>query len=116
SRRTGPDPSIRSAQENLVGRKRRVFRQPPNATAARGVSWPVHRQAEKQTVVSWPVHRQAEKQTVIGRDGPPVNILGGHKFPGAPAVDLCRSKKSLEIIHPHITAEEIPAFLRRGGQ
>jgi len=47
---------------------------------------------------------------------PPINILGRYKFPGAPAVDLSQPKKSAEIIHPHMTAEEIPAFLRRGAQ
>ena len=61
-------------------------------------------------------NRQAEKQTVIKPDGPPVNILGGYKFPGAPAVDLSRPKKSAEIIHPPITAEKIPAFLRQDAQ
>jgi hypothetical protein len=32
----------------------------------------------------------AEKRVLIERSDPPVNILGGYKFPGAPAVDLRR--------------------------
>jgi hypothetical protein len=32
--------------------------------------------------------RQAERRALIKRRHPPVNILGGYRFPGAPVIDL----------------------------
>jgi hypothetical protein len=64
---------------------------------------------------------------LIGPNDPPVNILGGYKFPNAPAVDLSSLAESGETDMPMVASDwkpcaptspitddlSIPAFLRR---
>jgi hypothetical protein len=56
--------------------------------------------------------RLAEAEAVIQRHHPPVNILGGYKWPGAPKIDL----ELPFVASPPLTGGDpwdIPAFLRR---
>jgi hypothetical protein len=59
--------------------------------------------------------RAAEERAVIKRHQPPVNILGGYKFPDAPAVDLCPLASPAASAPKPIVGDglDIPEFLLR---
>jgi len=52
---------------------------------------------------------------LIGPNDPPVNILGGYRFPGAPVIDLSPPKSAPIIAHnlPIPDDLSIPDFLKR---
>jgi hypothetical protein len=52
----------------------------------------------------WPKPRKV----VIGRTTPPVNVIGGYRFPGAPEVDL-RPSAPAKIFKRIHGAERVPA-------
>jgi hypothetical protein len=70
----------------------------------------------------WREHNaKAEEKCFIKRPDPPVNIVGGYKFPGAPAADLNPSDAK-PVSAPSPTARlliddslDIPNFLRRAS-
>ena len=70
----------------------------------------------------WREHNaKAEEKCLIKRHDPPVNIVGGYKFPGAPAADLNPSDAK-PVSTPSPTARlliddslDIPNFLRRAS-
>jgi hypothetical protein len=64
--------------------------------------------------------RQAERRALIKRRHPPVNVLGGYRFPGAPVIDLTPiatptwSMPSRWTPSPTaVDCPDIPKFLRR---
>jgi hypothetical protein len=69
--------------------------------------------------------RHWRERCLINRDDPPVNILGGYKFPDAPAVDLTAPPAAADGVRsdwkpcvPSVPIADdlvIPAFLRRTG-
>jgi hypothetical protein len=65
----------------------------------------------------WREHNaKAEEKCLIERHDPPVNIVGGYKFPGAPAADLNPSvAKPVSAPLPTSINDslDIPNFLRR---
>jgi hypothetical protein len=68
----------------------------------------------------WREHNaRAEEKCLVKRHDPPVNIVGGYKFPGAPAVDLNPSDSkpvSAPLPAPRLSIDrslDIPDFLRR---
>jgi hypothetical protein len=60
---------------------------------------------------------KAEKKTLIERYHPPVNVLGGYKYPGAPVVDLPSKPATSEVRGAKTLFTDdrldIPDFLRR---
>lgn len=61
--------------------------------------------------------RRAARRSIFKRTTPPLNVLGGYKFPNAPQIDLSPSPA---VLSPAIPAElctgdglEIPPFLQR---
>jgi hypothetical protein len=62
--------------------------------------------------------RDRNDACLIKRDTPPVNVVGGYKFPGAPIVDLAPAP----VRHPQPHGLQIPAdlsipdFLRRAPE
>ena len=57
----------------------------------------------------------AERKALIQQDTPPVNILGGYKFPNAPKIDLSPALKAAPSSgsQPIGDGLEIPDFLKR---
>jgi hypothetical protein len=62
--------------------------------------------------------RRAARRSIFKRATPPLNVLGGYKFPNAPQIDL--SPAPLPKPSPAVSAElcagdglEIPSFLQR---
>jgi hypothetical protein len=67
-------------------------------------------EAEAINFQNWPV--PVAKPTLIKRDTPPVNIIGGYKFPGAPKIRLSPPAPSGAPAGP-IIGDDLATFLRR---
>jgi hypothetical protein len=62
---------------------------------------------------------EAAPPVLIGPHDPPVNIVGGYRFPGAPAIDLSPVSATASYPAPALedrTDLEIPVFLRRAQE
>lgn len=59
--------------------------------------------------------RPVEQQQIFQRDTPPLNVIGGYRFPGAPAVDLSPTGRSVTGAVATNSPDDlsIPDFLRR---
>jgi hypothetical protein len=66
------------------------------------------------------INANAEAACLIKRGDPPINIIGGHKFPGAPIIDLASPhQRPLQLQHLNDSRSQIsddlsiPSFLKR---
>ena len=61
--------------------------------------------------------RRESAKALFQRDTPPVNVIGGYRFPGAPQIDLSPPRTPQAPAGPMIgDGLDIPAFLRRTTQ